>query len=86
MRQVNHAELVWAIKYRLTRMSATLRARFAKHDETTTQLMAEQIVNEGLGRYEVLSSAPLPERYDGLHDHAAYGTGNGSAPSIQSGG
>ena len=85
MRQVNEAELVWAIRYRLGQLGATLRrglnSPVAEQRNRYEQMVAELIVKEGLRRYEVLSDAPLPPGSD-LLSRAAYGGGEGSAPMI----
>lgn len=85
MRQVGEAELVWVLKYRLRRLAAGLRRDFASRDPATravaAQLLAEHLVRDGLGRYEILSDAPLPDGSD-LFTAAAFGEGRGRAPSV----
>lgn len=85
MRQVDEPELVWRIRYQLTRLSASLRNGMASRDtqtrRTAEQLAAERIVGGALGSYEVLSQAPLPPNTD-LFSAAAYRTGAGQAPAI----
>ena len=75
MRQVNEAEMVWNVKYALRRMTLT-RKKDLSSNERTKRDIAEQMVSQeivaALGRYEVLSDAPVPEHHD-LFSRAAYG-------------
>jgi hypothetical protein len=86
MRQVDEAELVWSIRYRLGRLSATLRKGLndprAEQRHRYEQMVAEVIVKEGLRRYEVLTDTPLPPGSD-LFSRAAYGGGDGQSPMIE---
>ena len=85
MRQVDEAELVWVIRYRLSRLGAMIRkglvSPIAEERRRYEQLAAQAIVKEGLRRYEVLSDAPMPPGSD-LFSRAAYGGGDGSATMI----
>ncbi len=85
MRQINEAELVWAIRNRLGRLSATLRKGLnnprAEQRHWYEQAVAELIVKEELDRYDVLSDTPLPPGSD-LFSRAAYGGGDCNASMI----
>lgn len=86
MKQVNEAELVWRVRYQLTRVSASLRRDLASRQADTRRraenLLAEQLVRTALGKYEILSSTPLPSGTD-LFSAAAFGTGGGHAPKVE---
>ena len=84
MRQVSEAELVWNVKYHLRRLSATIRKRLNDPAERrrTEQFIAEYLVKEALGRFEVLADTPLPEGSD-LYSQAAYDRGSGRAAMIE---
>lgn len=90
MRQVDEAELIWAVKLRLRFVSASLRnqlaSRQAEARHQAEQILATELVRTALGRYEILSSAALPEsggqRTD-LFSRAAYGGGGTGAPLIE---
>jgi 4'-phosphopantetheinyl transferase EntD len=88
MRQVDDAELVWSLRYHLSRLSASLRAQLASREvEKRRQaelMLATQIARTALGRYEILSDAPLPagQKTD-LFSRAAYGEGGTGAPMIE---
>lgn len=89
MRQVNEAELVVRLKYRLSRLGAATRKALASHTpetrRTAEQMIAIELARGALGRYEILSSAPLPPNTD-LFTAAAYGTAvGGAAPQIDDG-
>lgn len=85
MRQVSEAELVWAIKFRLSRLAPAIRNGFASKTaegrQFATQFIAEMLVADALGKFEVLSDSPLPEGSD-LFTKAAYGLGDGSAARV----
>lgn len=86
MRQVDETELIWRIRYQLTRLTASLRRDLASREADTRrraeQQLAQQLVRSALGYYEVLSSAPLPAGTD-LFSAAAFGTGAGHAPKME---
>ena len=90
MRQVDEAELIWAVKLRLRFVSASLRnqlaSRQAEARHQAEQILATELVRTALGRYEILSSAALPvgQRTD-LYSRAAYGGGGTGAPMIEEG-
>lgn len=81
MRQVNHAELLWNIRFAMRKIKTDTRKRLLS-PETVTRKMAEEIVAgeivQMLGRYEVLSDAPLPEGSD-MFSAATYGAEGGGA-------
>jgi hypothetical protein len=85
MRQVNEAELVWRLRFHLRRLSSSLRNGLAAKSSDTRdraeQMISQQLVRGALGRYEILSDAPVPQDSD-LFTTAAYGGGSGRAPSI----
>jgi hypothetical protein len=76
MRQVGEAELIWNLKFALSRLSATSRNGL-KSSEQDVRKRAEHSVAakiaEQMRRYEILSDAPLPEGSD-LFSRAAFGT------------
>ena len=82
MRQVSEAELVWAVKHRLARLGKALRKNLASDNpanrDFAVQFIAEHLVKDAFGRFEVLSETPVPKM--DLFSQAAYGTGSGSAP------
>ena len=76
MRQVGEAELVWNLKYTLSRVSASFRNDLKSPQvevrKRAEQLIAAQIADQ-LRRYEILSDTPLPEGSD-LFSRAAFGS------------
>lgn len=76
MRQVGESELVWNIKLALRYLSASYRNDF-KSPQAEVRARAEQSIAkkiaDHLGRYEILSDAPLPEGSD-LFSRAAFGS------------
>lgn len=79
MRQVNEAELIWRVKYQLSRLGAGLRKNLASSNpdvrRPAEQLVAEQVVRGALGRLEILSAAPLAEGTN-IFERAGYGEGD----------
>lgn len=77
VRQVNHAELLINVRFAMRKIKGDTRKGLSSR-ETGTRKMAEDIVAgqivQMLGRYEILSSAPVPEGAD-LFSAAAYGGG-----------
>lgn len=86
MRQVDEAELVWAMRMALRRISpsriAALTSREAAKRAQAEQLLAIELVRDGLRRFEVLSDSPLPEGSD-LFSAAAYSHGGHGAPKTR---
>ena len=85
MRQVGEAELVWNVSYRLGRLRHAVRkglgSNVAEERERAEREIALAVVREGLGRYEIPTSAPLPRGTD-LFTKAAFGLGDGNAPMM----
>ncbi|VXC80002.1 hypothetical protein [Sphingomonas sp. 8AM] len=78
MRQVNEDELIWRMRYNLSRLGAGIRKNLASSNpdvrRPAEQLVAEQLVRTALARLEILSSAPLREGTN-VFERAAYGEG-----------
>ena len=85
MRQVGEAELVWNVSYRLGRLRHAVRkglaSNVAEERAQAEREIAVQIVRDGLGKYEILTSAPLAGGTD-LFTKAAFGLGDGNAPMM----
>ena len=76
MRQASEAELIWMIRYTISRTSAGVRRDFASANEQSRKFAEHSLtmaLMKRLERYEVLSDAPLPEGSD-LFSRAAYGS------------
>lgn len=75
MRQVGAAELLWRLRFELSQIPASLRRDWNSRDRDTRKMaetiIAQRLAQGGLDRYEILSSAPLPEHGD-LFSDAAY--------------
>lgn len=65
MRQVNADELLWRVRFGLGQIAPSLRRDLASPNVATRkmaeQMIAEHFVGQVLHRYEILSSAPLPD-------------------------
>lgn len=85
MRQVDEAELVVVMRFQISRLPASLRnqlaSRHADARRQAEQMLAVRLVRAALGRYEILSDAPLPEGTD-LFSRAAYREGGTGVPVI----
>lgn len=88
MRQVDEAELIWVLRMALRRLPASTRTALASREASkrthAEQMLAIQLVRDGLRRFEVLSNAPLTEGTD-LFTAAAYSQGGAGAPKITEG-
>lgn len=75
MRQVNHAELLWNVRFAMRNVRTDTRKGLLSREHTARKVaedMVAGVIVQMLGRYEILSNAPLPEGSD-LFSSAAYG-------------
>lgn len=79
MRQATDAEIVWGLKYHLSRLTPAIRNRFASRNaaerDGAIRFMAEYLAKEALGRFEILASGESGTLVDTLYDRAAFGEG-----------